>query len=115
MAPKCGAQTACFLDRIGGVEHLLIELGVGRRSVAADCRRRSWREALDRPPVLDASVAQPIMHPVGAALPELDHVRADPVAAPERWRGNVGAGESFLDLSDLLVELGPRCHHLGLR
>ena len=33
MAPKCGAQTACFLDRIGGVEHLLIERGVGRRAL----------------------------------------------------------------------------------
>src|SRR5512145_252597 len=57
------------------------ETSPARRSRA---RTGSGREAFNRPRAAGAAVAQPVVQAVAAALPELDFVRLDPVAAPVR-------------------------------
>ena len=52
----------------------------------------SGREALDGPAGAVAAVAQAIVQPVGAALPELHRRRRDDVAAPVRRPRHVAAG-----------------------
>src|SRR2546428_5266900 len=42
------------------------------------------RKPLDLPPAAAPGIEQPVMQPVGAALPELDLARQDAIAAPVR-------------------------------
>src|SRR5437764_10579311 len=51
----------------------------------------SGREALDDPAAILAAVPQPVVQAVGPALPELDDVGDQPVAAPEVRHGHLGA------------------------
>ena len=58
-------------------------------------------------PSLGALVAEPVVQPVGLVVPEVDAIRLEAVAAPERRPGNVLALEAGLELDDALLEPVP--------
>src|SRR4029450_4887898 len=63
-----------------------------RRQIAPPDRRIRWssgREPLDLPGVGGASVAEAVVEAVGAALPELDDLVGQAVAAPETGQGEL--------------------------
>ena len=97
---------------------------VRRRSPAAGCRRRAAQpapvltrleprhgaESLDAPSARPSTlpVAEPVVQPVAPALPELDRVRREPVAAPvRRGRDRAVARSARLDRGDGLVQARP--------
>ena len=55
-------------------------------------------EAVDPPRFALARITKAIMQAIGAALPELDSLRFDPITAPVRGTGNFLPGKSFLQL-----------------
>ena len=65
----------------------------------------SRREPLAAPAAALADVAHAVVEPVVAMRPELDRLRNEPVAAPERRKRDVAAREALLDLGDERVEL----------
>ena len=62
---------------------------------------------MTQPPVAGAAVADAVVEAAGPALPELDHVDAEPPATPERRARDVGAGEAGLGVGDEPVERRP--------
>jgi hypothetical protein len=62
----------------------------------------SGRESFDIPGIARAPVEEAVVQAGGAALPELDHLRDHPIAAPERGQGDLSVGEFFLNLGELL-------------
>src|SRR5215210_50163 len=75
----------------------------------------SGREALRPPaPVRLADVMRALVQAVRATLPELDHVRAQEVAAPPLRARDLGAGEALLGRAQRLVELLARAEHAAL-
>src|SRR6266545_6032869 len=60
-----------------------------RRIASRACDASLGRKPLDAPGTVHAAafacVQQPVVQPVGAALPEFDRLRHDAVAAPVRW------------------------------
>src|SRR5690348_8094776 len=82
--------------------------------------RGSGRQALDQPGVVVApAVAQPVVQPVRAPLPELDRRRAEAIAAPVRRSRDLATlvlGDQLLHMSlqdraigdDLALRRGPR-------
>lgn len=72
----------------------------GRGSWTCSGRFPSRTEGLRREPfegpagaILQA-IAEPVMQPIGTALPELDRVRLEPITAPVRREWNIRAGEA---------------------
>jgi hypothetical protein len=60
---------------------------------------RLRREAVDLPVwgVILSAIEETVVETGGAALPELDLLRDDAVAAPERGRGDLAFGELLAD------------------
>ena len=69
---------------------------------------------LDFPPGVLLAIEKPVVQPRGPALPELDHLRHHPVAAPERGQRNLAVGEFLLNLGELLHQEFPRSDDLAL-
>ena len=59
-------------------------------------------EAVDEPMIAVAMIAEAVVQPAGAALPELEGVRLDAIAAPPRGNRNVASGE----LARIAFDLG---------
>src|SRR5688572_16090612 len=72
------------------------------------------RKALDPPSGAGTRVEQPIVQPVGAALPEFDLPRDDAITAPMRGAGRVVA-ETPAHLLHFLFQDFPRRNRLALR
>src|SRR5262245_45046475 len=76
-------------------------------------------EAFDRPRLAVAAVADPVVEPVLAVLPELERVGHQPVAAPVRWARDlarmrrVELGEAVLERLAGLDRLALRRHGRG--
>src|SRR5713101_3988895 len=56
-----------------------------RRIASRACDASLGRKPLDPPAAAVPRIEQPVVQPVGTALPELDRLRHDAVAAPVRW------------------------------
>src|SRR5262249_50973910 len=86
-----------------------------RYAIVAARQTRSGGEALDGPAGSLAAVAQPVVQPVGPALPELHDVVPEPVAAPEAGHGHGRArGPALLHPRVTVVEHGARGDHRRL-
>src|SRR5919106_4567126 len=66
---------------------------------------RLRRESPDPPPFHAPLVAEPVVQPVQAALPELHAVRSDPIPTPERRSGHVLPGILGVEAREALQEL----------
>src|ERR1035437_2477364 len=61
-------------------------------------------EAVDLPAAVVAGIEEAVVEAAGAALPEFDGFRDDPVAAPERGQGDFTLGELRFHLGEFLQE-----------
>src|SRR5258708_38458432 len=77
-------------------------------------RRRSRREPLDRPARAVAPVAEAVVEPVIAVLPELVRLGSDDEAAPDLRTRHRSRRVSLLQLLDGLLELAPARYDLAL-
>ena len=75
-----------------------------------------WCEASGVPCALDAGVLEAFVESGGAALPELDAVRDDHIAAPVVWAGYRARGGGVLGLELVVAgeEVGVRAEGLAL-
>src|SRR5215813_11349220 len=93
-------------------------VAAGAGSLAAPakgCRPSSGREAFDDPVRPLPTVTQPVVQPVGPALPELDDVVPEPVTAPEAGHGHDRSlRPALLQPRVTLVEHGARADHRRL-
>ena len=64
----------------------------------------SRREAVDLPSTVAAAVEETVVESGGAALPELDLLRDDAVAAPKGGQGDLAFGELLADFGEFLHE-----------
>jgi len=71
-------------------------------------------EPLALPTGTTADEPDAIVQPVGPALPELDRIERQPVAAPERRAGDVAVGVGLLDLRILAFQAVATVDRLGL-
>src|SRR5688500_5370190 len=74
----------------------------------------SGGEALDHPGVAGAAVAEAVVEAVGAALPELDHLGGEAVAAPEVGQGELAVREAGGQLGDPPLQGGAVVDHPAL-
>src|SRR5699024_6090377 len=73
------------------------------------------RESFPYPPLAVASEPEPVVHPVVASLPELDYLRANPVAAPVCRTPDKGVAARLHRPGIPCVQLLPVRDHPGLR
>src|SRR5436309_7456571 len=91
------------------------EEGGERRGIGASGTLR--RQAFQDPAFAPPGVAEPIVEPVRAALPELDRLRDEAIAAPGIRPRHALAGVAVAahQLPDRLLELAAVRHHAALR
>src|SRR5436309_7853690 len=76
------------------------------------------RESFHPPPgplAVIPRVAETVVEPELATLPELDRVGNQPVSTPVRWPGNRAVPEAGGRFRDPLLELAPIAQHQALR
>src|SRR5689334_4828336 len=72
------------------------------------------REALDHPALALAAIAEAVVQPAGAALPELDPLRHDAVAAPVVGEGDRSVAVELLQPGELDLQRLPVGDDLAL-
>src|SRR2546423_7885842 len=89
------SKSAASLGSIGSTQRsempALNAASASSRIASRDCAAFLGSESLDSPATCGAPVEEPVVQPVGPALPELDYLRNDAVAAPVGRSRRLGA------------------------
>src|SRR5437764_809347 len=68
------------------------------------CIGHSRRQAVAQPKTAVAAIADTVVQPVVAPLPELEHLGNEPIAAPVRRAGHFAAGEAPFQLGEAFFQ-----------
>src|SRR5262249_45971483 len=84
-------------------------------AVAPVSAGRAGRGPLRHPTVAQPSIAQPVVHPIRPAMPELEGLRRNQIAAPEPgMRDRFTRWPALFHARIALLQLTPRPDHSGL-